>query len=105
MTTTNGDFELSKEEKAFFLKAIWQSLQEPEWTKDDLIEFGKAIFDKESLKTMNDTRFAQIFPFLEKITHALTEKIRTNTITKEETKEPTAEEKAAAAKKRKELNL
>jgi hypothetical protein len=69
-TGENEDMNLSKEEKAFLIKALWESLQAPAWTKDDLIEFGKAIFAKKSLKKMDDKTFVQILPFLEAVTVA-----------------------------------
>lgn len=67
---TSADF-MTKEQKAFLLQAIWSSLQVPSWTKDDLIEFGKAIFVKKSLAKLDEKIFLKIFPFLTEITNAL----------------------------------
>lgn len=62
---------LNKEEKAFLMKALWKALQSPTWTKDDLIEFGKAIFSKLTLGKMSEKTFDRILPFLSKITDSL----------------------------------
>lgn len=58
---------MSSEEMAFLTKALWAALQSPTWLKDDLIDFGKAIFSKKSLKGMDDKVFDKIFPFLRQI--------------------------------------
>ena len=63
--------ELTKEEKAFFTKAVWKALSAPDWSKDDLIDFGKALYAKKTLRDMEDKTFKKIFPFLEKITNSL----------------------------------
>ena len=60
--------EMTTEEKSFLMKALWASLIEPKWTKDDLIDFGKAIFAKKGFKEMSDAEFAKVFPFLTQIT-------------------------------------
>jgi len=67
--------ELTKEEKKFLVKALWDALQSPEWTRDGIIEFGKAVFSKASFKDMSEKTFEQIFPFVEKITVTLGEKL------------------------------
>lgn len=67
----NEESVLNKEEKAFLMKALWKALQAPTWTKDDLIEFGKAIFSKLTLGKMSEKTFERILPFLSKITDSL----------------------------------
>lgn len=62
-------------EQKFLMKSIWSALQAPDWKKDDLIDFGKAIFAKKSLKDMDDKTFNKIFPFLESVTNALGDKL------------------------------
>lgn len=74
MTTTAT---LTAEEKKILMKAIWGALQTPEWTKDNLIDFGKAIHSKKSLKELDDKAFEKIFPFLEKVTISLGDKLHT----------------------------
>lgn len=73
MATENGKEEssLSKEEKAFLIKALWKALEAPSWAKDDLIELGKAIFSKQTLKDMPDERFELIYPNLVKVVESL----------------------------------
>jgi predicted alpha-1,6-mannanase (GH76 family) len=63
--------DLSKEEKVFLTRALWKALQAPEWAKDDLIDFGKAIFSKSTLKAMDDRMYERIYPFLERIVASL----------------------------------
>ena len=65
-----------KKERALIIKALWESLQEPAWTKDDLIDFGKAIFAKKTLKKMDDKTFVKIFPFLEATAVALIKRLQ-----------------------------
>lgn len=67
--------ELSKKEMAALINMVWESLQAPTWTKDDLIAFGKAIFSKETLKSMGKADFEKIFPFLSQIAKSFAEKI------------------------------
>jgi len=78
-STTNGTTadasEMTKEEKSFLMLALWDALIEPKWTKDDLIDFGKAIFTKKKLKDMTDAEFGKVFPFLTNITVELGRKL------------------------------
>jgi hypothetical protein len=62
---------MTKEEKKVLMRALWDSLLEPKWTKDDLIDFGKAVFSKKTLKEMDDKTFNKLFPFLEQVTNNL----------------------------------
>jgi hypothetical protein len=62
---------MTKEERVFLMKAIWTALSKPKWTKDDLIDFGKALFARQSLHEMSEKLFARIYPFLLEITDAL----------------------------------
>lgn len=59
--------KLSNEEMKFLIKALWASLQSPLWTKDSLVDFGKAIFSKKTLKEMEDAVFEKVYPYLKKI--------------------------------------
>jgi hypothetical protein len=67
---------LSREEQAFLIKILWEALQAPPWSRDDLIEFGKAIFGKTPLKDLDPKRFNQLFPFLKQITDHLGIKLK-----------------------------
>ena len=67
---------LSREEQAFLIKILWESLQAPSWSRDDLIEFGKAIFGKTPLKDLDPKKFNQLFPFLKQITDSLGIKLK-----------------------------
>ena len=67
---------LSREEQAFLIKILWESLQAPPWSRDDLIEFGKAIFGKTPLKDLDPKKFNQLFPFLKLITDNLGIKLK-----------------------------
>lgn len=62
---------LNKEELAYLIKAVWEALQAPSWSKDDLIEFGKAIFGKTALKDLDPKKFNRLFPFLKTIAEHL----------------------------------
>jgi hypothetical protein len=63
--------EMTPEETKFLMLSLWDALVSPKWTKDDLIDFGKAIFSKKPLKDMTDKEFAKVFPFLKAITFEL----------------------------------
>jgi hypothetical protein len=60
--------EMTKEEKKFLIKALWEALVTPRWTKDELIDFGMAIFSKKPLKEMEEKTFNKILPFLNTMT-------------------------------------
>lgn len=69
---------ISKEELAWLIKAIVESLEIPDWTKDDLIEFGKMIWAKTSLKILaerDEKLFSRLFPLLAKVATHLGTKI------------------------------
>jgi hypothetical protein len=74
---------LSKEEQAFLMKALWESLQVPSWNRDDLIDLGKLIFAKKSLKeiaSQDEKKFARLFPHLVAMVNHLGAKIMEATI-------------------------
>ena len=66
---------MSTEDKAFLIKALWKALQEPTWTKNDLIAFGMAIFSKHTLGKMPEKTFEVIYPFLTTIAESLGEQL------------------------------
>ena len=76
MSDPTSNVTLTKEELAWLIKALVESLEIPDWTKDDLIEFGKAIFGKTPLKDMDPKKFTQLFPFLKQITDNLGIKLK-----------------------------
>lgn len=67
--------ELSPEESAFFIKAIWEALIAPSWTRDDLIELGKVIFAKIPLGRLPDQQFAKLLPYLKTMASTVGKKI------------------------------
>lgn len=71
MKTAPIDELMTKQEKAFLLKAIWTSLQAPDWDKDDLVDFGKAIFTKTQLKDLNEAAFGKFLKYMTQITDKL----------------------------------
>lgn len=66
---------MNKEQKAFLMKALWKALQAPQWTKDDLILFGKTIYSKQTLGKMPEKTFDAVLPFLSAITESLGEQL------------------------------
>ncbi len=66
---------LTKEETAFFIKAFWEALLAPEWTRDHLIELGKAVYAKTPLAKLSDTDFTLFFPYLQTIAQKLGGKV------------------------------
>jgi hypothetical protein len=67
---------LTREEQSFLIKILWESLQSPSWSKDDLITFGLAIFGKTPLKDLDPKKFDKLFPFLVQITTQLGAKLK-----------------------------
>ena len=66
---------LSREEQAFLIKILWESLQVPSWSRDELIEFGKMIFSKTPFKDLNSKKFNQLSSFLTMIAEHLGAKL------------------------------
>jgi hypothetical protein len=62
---------LTKEDRAWLVRNLWDALQVPEWTKDDLIDLGKAIFAKKALKELDDKLFDRLFPLVVQIADCL----------------------------------
>ena len=62
---------LTKEERAWLVRNLWEALQIPSWSKDDLIDLGKAIFAKKALKDLDEKQFARLFPLLVQIADCL----------------------------------
>jgi len=66
---------ITAEDKKFLVNTIWEALQSPKWTKDDLVDFGTAIFSGKKLKDMKEITFNKIFPFLEVITMSVSDSL------------------------------
>ena len=80
MSDPTSNVTLTKEELAWLIKALVESLEIPDWTKDDLIEFGKMIWAKTSLKALaerNEKLFSRLFPLLANVATHLGTKIAT----------------------------
>ena len=41
-----------KKELAYYVVGMWKGLIEAEWVKDDLIDLGKALFSKRTLRSL-----------------------------------------------------
>jgi hypothetical protein len=90
--------EMTAEEKKFLITALWESLIVQKWTKDTLIDFGKAIFSKKKFKDMSDKEFERSYPFTKNIAVELGKKLvqKKSEVAKTETK--TEVEEAADVK-------
>jgi hypothetical protein len=60
-----------KLEQAAAIRKLWKALILPKWTKDDLIDFGKAIFSKVDLKDMPEKTLVKVLPFLKTVADEL----------------------------------
>ena len=67
---------LSREELAYLIKILWEAQQAPSWNRDDLIEFGKAIFGKTPLKELDPKIFNRLFPHLKTMAEHLGVKLK-----------------------------
>ena len=94
-TTTNEEpsSTMSKEDTAFFVKTIWEALLIPSWTKDDLIELGKAVFAKVALAKLDNQRFERLLPFLVKISEILADRILAHFVEKSESEKTALKDK------------
>lgn len=77
-TCEDPSFRLSKEDTAFFIRNLWEALITPTWTRDDIIELGKAVFAKVPLSKLDDKRFNQLLPYLTKMSENLALKIHSH---------------------------
>ena len=46
------------------IRTLWEALHAPKWTRDDLIDLGKAIFAKTPLKNLDPDKFDKLLPHL-----------------------------------------
>ena len=63
--------EMTKEDVAWLMNALWDSLQSPGWTfanRKDLEKLGEAIFSGKKLKEVDDKVLTRLFPHLKAIT-------------------------------------
>jgi hypothetical protein len=56
--------ELTKEETAHIANVIWEGLQAPPWLRNDLIDFGKSVHAKVSLKDMDAKLYERLAPHI-----------------------------------------
>lgn len=59
--------EPSGEELASFIRIFWTALIEQPWTKDGLIDLGKAVFAKKSLGDLSNPQLELLLPRLKGI--------------------------------------
>jgi hypothetical protein len=78
-------FILTKEDTAFFIRNLWESLITPTWTRDDIIELGKAVFAKIPLSKLDDKKFNQLLPYLSEMSGYLAHRIHARIISEQET--------------------
>jgi hypothetical protein len=78
-------FILTREDNAFFIRNLWEALITPTWTRDDIIELGKAVFAKIPLSKLDDKKFNQLLPYLSKMSENLARRIHAHIISEQET--------------------
>ena len=57
--------------RASNIRAVWEALLAPKWGKDDLIDLGKAIYARKSLKDIDPRKFDGLLPHLIAIVEVL----------------------------------
>jgi hypothetical protein len=55
---------MSKEDIAYFIRTMWESLLKPNWPRADLIDLGMAIFTKTPLSKMDQEKLGKLLPNL-----------------------------------------
>jgi hypothetical protein len=53
---------LTREESAALIRAFWEGLIAPQWTRDDLIELGKAVYAKTPLAKLTNEQLSRFLP-------------------------------------------
>jgi len=64
-----------KATRARNIRELWDALLSPNWTSDDLIYLGKAIYARTPLKNFDPTKFDRILPHLAAVVEQLETKI------------------------------
>ncbi|HVP23328.1 MAG TPA: hypothetical protein VMS77_05395 [Conexivisphaerales archaeon] len=73
MSTETPDQPLAEQTKlqqqrlALTIKTVWAALIKPNWTSDELIALGKAVYSKQALAAIDGALFQRIFPHLQSI--------------------------------------
>lgn len=62
--TENKTPVMSKEDIAYFIRTMWESLLKPTWSRPLLIDFGTAIHDKVQLSKLDPDRLGKLLPYL-----------------------------------------
>jgi hypothetical protein len=73
--------QLTKEETAWLMKAIWSALQAPKWgffNSKDLETLGKAIASGKALKDLDDGLLNKIWPHMLTVTNHLGQALKAN---------------------------
>jgi hypothetical protein len=63
--------EITKEDVAWLMNALWDSLQSPGWSfanRKDLEKLGEAIYSGKKLRDVDDKVLTRLFPHLKAIT-------------------------------------
>lgn len=55
---------MTKEDIAYFIRIIWESLLKPMWVKGDLIDLGMAVYAKTTLAKMDQKKLSKLLPNL-----------------------------------------
>ena len=86
------EVKITNEQMATLNRIVWTALGKPKWTKDDLVDFGKAIYvyGKKPLKEMDDGTWSKVFPFLKEITQTICESFFTVPTQEKKADEPQA---------------
>src|SRR5271157_3837954 len=85
MSETKPTPKMSKEDIAFYIRSIWESLLKPDWERSDLIDLGMAIFAKTPLSRLDPKKFSKLLPFLSAMAEELGKKTREHMMTEFET--------------------
>jgi hypothetical protein len=66
-----NEVNMSREDIAFFIKHLWEALLAPSWSRDDLIDLGKAVFARTPLSKIEQKRFDRLLPHLTQMVKSL----------------------------------
>jgi hypothetical protein len=64
VSADNKDQTMSKEDIAYFIRTMWESLLKPTWERGDLIDLGTAVFTKTTLAKMDQKKLGKLLPSL-----------------------------------------
>jgi len=82
---TSPEPSMSREDIAFYTKALWAALLKPNGTRSDLIDLGMEVLTKTPLSKISPKKFERLLPFLSQAAEDFAQQARSRMISEFET--------------------